>query len=247
MFKASTPKLQALAAKRPDVIEQLERLLIGRVNVYIDYANVRPWSRRLRWHIDLKRLHQFLRCFDTIQAIRFYYGLLQGDPQSERLHHEVTALKYTVRTKPVKIMKISIDASSISPESPDLLKQFIVAPLLRQLDIGTIEYLNSKLVELNGKGIKFLEDRKCNFDVEIGRDMILDQERGRADSFVLWSTDSDFHEPIKELLDAKKRVILVATAGLIASELNALRAAGLVVFDIKKLRDFICWNRELGG
>lgn len=248
MFKASTHKLQELAAKRPEVIRQLESLLIGRVRMYIDYANVRSWASRLGWHIDLERLQQFLRSFDNIdiKAVSFYNGTLQGDRQSEEFIRKADRLGYCVRTKPVKIMRISIDASSISPESPDLLKQFIRASLLRELDIKTIEYLNLKLQELNKKGTLYLEERKCNFDVEIGRDMTLDHERKAADCFVLWSGDSDFHDPIKELLTQERKVILFATARRVASELNDLKESnGLFIFDIAKLRDFICYNREL--
>ena len=40
--------------------------------LYIDYANVRPWSEKLGWHIELKRLKQFLDSFDTVEAINFY-------------------------------------------------------------------------------------------------------------------------------------------------------------------------------
>lgn len=142
-------------------------------------------------------------------------------------------------------MRFSIDASSISPESPDLLKQFIRSSLLRELDIKTVESLNSKLQELNKRGVSYLEERKCNFDVEIGRDMTIDHERKAADCFVLWSGDSDFHDPIKELLNQGRKIILFATARRVASELNSLQREGLFIFDIAKLKDFICYNREL--
>ena len=245
MFHASTTKIQELARKQPRVIEQLERLLVDGVRMYIDYANVRSWSQRLGWHIDLERLHQFLCSFDNITTISLYSGTLQGDPQSEAFIKKADRLGYRVRTKPVKIMKFSINASSISPESPDLLKPFIRASLLRELDIKTVEYLNSKLQELNKKGALSLEERKCNFDVEIGRDMTIDHERKAANCFVLWSGDSDFHDPIKELLSQGRKVLLFATARRVASELDSLKASGLFIFDIAKLRDFICYNREL--
>ena len=245
MFHASTAKIQELTRKQPRVIEQLERLLVDRVSMYLDYANVRSWSQRLGWHIDLERLHQFLRSFDNVTTISLYSGTLQGDPQSEAFIKKAERLGYRVRTKPVKIMKFSINASSISPESPDLLKPFIRASLLRELDIKTVEYLNSKLQELNKKGALSLEERKCNFDVEIGRDMTIDHERKAANCFVLWSGDSDFHDPIKELLTQGRKVLLFATARRVASELDSLKASGLFIFDIAKLRDFICYNREL--
>mgnify|MGYP001600803491 CR=1 FL=1 len=245
MFKAYTPKIQEFARQQPDVIRQLESLFVGNVSMYIDYANVRSWVSRLQWHIDLERLHQFLRSFDNITAVSFYNGTLSGDQQSEENIKKAEQLGYRVRTKPVKIMRISVNASSISQQSPDLLKQFIHASLLRELDIKTIEYLNTKLIELNKKGVLYLEERKCNFDVEIGRDMTIDHERKVANCFVLWSGDSDFHDPIKELLINGKKVILFATSRRVASELNDLQSDGLFIFDIAKLKNFICWNREI--
>lgn len=130
MFKAATSKIQEFARQQPNVIRQLESLFAGNVSMYIDYANVRSWVSRLQWHIDLERLHQFLRSFGNITAVSFYNGTLSGDQQSEENIEKAEQLGYRVRTKPVKIMRISVNASSISPQSPDLLKQFIHASLI---------------------------------------------------------------------------------------------------------------------
>jgi len=142
-------------------------------------------------------------------------------------------------------MSLSIDVSSIPMDSPILLGDFIRKPLLAKFDLETIEYLNKKLKELNDKGIKFIEDLKCNFDVEIGRDMLIDYEKNRVENFILWSGDSDFADPIKQLLDDGKKVILFATARKVASELNELKEKGLLIFDIQKIRNFICWKKEI--
>ena len=85
---------------------------------------------------------------------------------------------------------------------------------------------------------------KCNFDVEIGVDMLLDCERNSAETFILWSGDSDFADPIKKLISAGKKVYLFATAGRISSELNELRESGLKIVDIFELKEFICWLKE---
>jgi hypothetical protein len=39
--------------------------------------------------------------------------------------------------------------------------------------------------------------------------------------------------------------VLFGTSRRISRELNELRGKGLIVFDIKKIRDFVCWAREL--
>lgn len=244
MFKITSPTIEEIAKKRPKVINQLESLFQGNVNVYIDYANVRPWANRLNWHVDLKRLIKFLECFDNMKEVKFYYGILKGDDTSQKRIDEAKRLGYEVRTKDVKIMNISIDASSINSQSPDLLKNFIRNALLRKYDIETIEYLNSKFKEMNKKGVLQIQDRKCNFDVEIGTDMIVDKTMNNIDTYVLWSGDSDFYDPINDLLDSGKKVVLFATARVVSSELNKLKSKGLFIFDIKKIKDFICWKRE---
>ena len=245
MFKARSKEIEKIAQQKQKVIKQLESLFAGRVNVYIDYANVRPWASRLGWHIDLKRLKRFLNSFDNVNEVKFYYGILKGDRDSEKRIDDAKRLGYQVRTKFVKIMNISIDTSSIDLQSPALLKSFIRNALLKKYDIETIEYLNSKFKEMNKKGIFAIKDQKCNFDVEIGSDMLIDKEKNNIDCFVLWSGDSDFHDPVTDLLDSEKKVVLFATARAVSSELNELKSKGLFIFDIKKIRDFICWKREL--
>ena len=75
--------------------------------------------------------------------------------------------------------------------------------------------------------------------------MLLDCERNSAETFVLWSGDSDFSDPIEKLISTGKKVVLFATARKISKELAALSKKGLMIFDIQKIRDFICWKREL--
>lgn len=141
-------------------------------------------------------------------------------------------------------MKKFIDVSSVSPSSTDILKNFIRQSLLQKLKIETVEYLNRQLKELNDQGIFYIEDRKCNFDVEIGRDMLIDYEKNNIENFILWSGDSDFASSVEQLLKDGKKVYIFATARKVASELGDLANKGLVIFDIQKIRDFICWSKE---
>lgn len=80
--------------------------------------------------------------------------------------------------------------------------------------------------------------------MEIGTDILLDCERNKTETFVLWSGDSDFADPLERLLKEGKKVVLFATAGRIARELNELRSSGQEIFDIFHLREFICWPKE---
>ena len=190
-------------------------------------------------------MKQFLDSFSTIQIIRFYHGTLTGDAESEEFAEEIKRLGYDLKTKPVKIMRLSIDVSSIPAHSPDILKNFIRPPLLKNLNLAAVEFFNKELEKLNRQGTWFLEDRKCNFDVEIGRDMLIDDERNKVESFVLWSGDSDFADPVRQLLADGKKVFLFATARRVSAELNELGRRGLVIYDIQKIRDFVCWKKEI--
>jgi len=246
MFKPKTERIKKISARYQNRIKGLEELLPGTVNMYIDYANVRPWASKLSWNIDIKRLKQFLDSFDNIKSVKFYNGKLDGDKVSEKFYRDgVRIFKDDYKTKPVKIIKHSINYSSIKPNSTDLLEQFIRKCLLREYKLETVEHLNRKFEEMNRNGKYFIEDRKCNFDVEIGRDMLLDYERDKIDTFVLWSGDSDFYDPLKQLMDDGKNVILFATARKVASELNKLRGSGLFIYDIQKIRNFICYKKQI--
>lgn len=245
MFTPKTERIKDIAKNKQEVIKQLENIFATKTRVYIDYANVRPWSEKLEWHIELKRLKQFLDSFNTVEAVNFYNGYLVGNERSEKEKTEAENNKYFLRTKPVKIMRLSIDTSSVLPDSTVLISQFVRRALLKKYEITTIEYLNERFKDMNKKGEYFIEDMKCNFDVEIGVDMLLDCERNSAETFVLWSGDSDFADSIEKLMGAGKKVILFATARKVSKELSELVDKGLMIFDIQKICDFICWKKEL--
>ena len=242
MFRPKTDKIKILSEFYPEVIKELEDVFKDKTNVYIDFANVLGWQDRLMWYIDLRRLKQLLDSFDTINDIKFYYGILKGDSHSENIKHDVEKYGYNLKTKPVKILRLSIDVSSIPANSPTLLEGFIRKPLLSKFNLETVEYLNNALKKLNGQGIKYIEDKKCNFDVELGRDMLLDYKEKDVKNFNLWSGDSDFADPIKQLIENDKRVIIFCTARRLSSELNEI---GARVFEIKKIKEFICWQKDL--
>ena len=170
---------------------------------------------------------------------------MPDDSASEKIIEIAKERGYVVITKPVKFMRLSIDASSIPLHSTELVEQFIRNTLLRKLNVETIEYLNKRLKELNQQGIKELKDRKCNFDVEIGVDMLLDFHMNKSENYILWTGDSDFANPVQKLLEKNKKVVLFSTARRVATELNDLRCKGLLIFDIQKIRNFICYKKEI--
>ncbi|MDO8573163.1 MAG: NYN domain-containing protein [Candidatus Daviesbacteria bacterium] len=241
MFNPKTIKIKNISKNNEQVIKDLESVFQGKTNVYIDYANVLGWENRLGWSIDIKRLKQFLDSFNTINSANFYYGSLAGDVRSKNLIKDIQGNGYNLKTKPVKIMRISLDVSSIPSNSPTILQNFISKSLLRKFNIETIEYLNSKIRELNNQGTKYIEVRKCNFDVEIGRDILVDSSQNEIASFVIWSGDSDFSDPVIQLFKERKNITIFATARRISRELSQ---TGARIFDIQKIRKFICWPRD---
>lgn len=56
VFTSKIARIEKLAKKFPGRIAELDDIFDRTTNVYIDYANVRPWVSKLGWHIDLKRL-----------------------------------------------------------------------------------------------------------------------------------------------------------------------------------------------
>lgn len=237
MFKAKTQELASFQKAYPGRMAKLESFFDAPTGVYIDYANAR--DRVGAWRIDLRKLKDLFDSFGNVCFQKFYFGTLCGDKGSEGFIHCVKKIGFDVHTKPVKIMDISIDATSISKGSPDILQHFVSQALLRSLKLDAIEYLNDQLRDLNKQGITSLKERKCNFDVEIGTDMRLDDRLKKCENFCLWSGDSDFADPIRCLLNDKRKVVLFGTGGRIASELNDLRASSLEIFDVRKIREVI--------
>lgn len=244
MFTPASAQIRDFAENNPKRIKELENLFVGNTNVYIDWANVYRWQGRLKWKIHQRKIRELYASFDNVSVPKIYFGT-DNTSQSEKTAEDLKRWGYDFRTKPVKHMRISINVSSVPSDSVDILRNLVRQPLLSSLKVSTIESLNKELGVLNSQGILHLEDLKCNFDVEIGRDMLLDFERGGVDTYVLWSGDSDFADPIKQLLQDGKRVILFMTANKVATELSELREMGLKMFEINKVRDAICRDSYL--
>lgn len=239
MFKAKTFALEFAAKNHADRLSSLEKLLTNGTIVYIDFGNVREWRKRLGWEIDLRKLKDFLDSFG-VKEVRFYFGTLPNDCGAARFMTFVHRQGYKIRTKPVKKMQIPIDMTNVAdPCSGLVLESFVDKTLLKSLSASAIECWNRELRNLNAQGVMHLECWKCNFDVEIGTDMRIACQLAQADSFSLFSGDSDFADPLTVILNAKRTASVFGTARHIASELNALKPKGLEIVDVAALRDFL--------
>ena len=240
MFKPRTEKIEKIAKKFPKQIKELEWIFSKNTAVYIDFANVIPRQDKLRRKIDIKRLKQFLDSFSNVKKIVFYYGTLEWDEKSEKLMEDIKNMYYTLVTKPVKIMRKSIDMSSIEKSNPSILNSFIRKSLLKEMSIANIEYINEVLVLLNDRWIFFIEDRKCNFDVEMWADMLLDLRDWEIETFVIRTGDSDFQVAVDEIDKQWKNTYVFSIPGRVSSELNHSSAK---IYNIKQIRNFICRNK----
>lgn len=242
MFNPKTERIKNLAEIFPKAISELENIFGESANIYIDWQNVIHWQEKLGWHFNIRRMKQFFDSFDVIQSVKIYTGTLDGDAKSEGQIKELNDLKYNVSTKSVKLIPISIDVSSISKNSPDILRNFISRNLLSKLDLETIEYLNGKLLDLNKRGIFKIEEQKCNFDVELGMDVQNNIDSNGVENYILWSGDSDFADPIARIRENGKNVVIFSVSRKVTPELNQTK---VLVFDVKKIKEFVCWPREI--
>lgn len=245
MFIARTPKIEHIYNKYQEFfpwrMEQLEDLLKWNTSVYIDESNVFLWQKHLWWVVDYKKIYQFFKSFQNIKDIHIYKGTLVWDLNSEKSINELKVYWYKVSTKDVKIMKKSIDCTSIpSKNDTNLLSSFIKPALLKDLPRDIVINLNTYFEELNQRWILYIEDRKCNFDVEMWVDISMDLERWLIDNFIIWSADSDFHDIVTKIKNKWKNVSIFWVSWLVSRELSH---CWVFIQDIDKIKNFICWNR----
>jgi len=108
--------------------------------------------------------------------------------------------------------------------------------------LETIEYLNGKLSDFNKQGILKMEKLKCNFDVELGMDVQKDIDSDGVENFIIISGDSDFADPISRIKENNKNAVIFSISRKVTSELNQ---TNVLIFDVRKIKEFICWPREI--
>jgi hypothetical protein len=69
MFNPKNEQIKLIAKSNPNVIQQLENFFDRNTNVYIDFANVLGWQKKLNWRVDIVRLKEFLDSFSSIKII----------------------------------------------------------------------------------------------------------------------------------------------------------------------------------
>lgn len=79
--------------------------LKGKTAVFIDWANVHGWEEKLRWEIDLHKLHQYLQLYKQVKDTRFYFGT-DTHPASKEQIKQARKVGFKIITKPVKYLPV---------------------------------------------------------------------------------------------------------------------------------------------
>ncbi len=90
--------------------------LRGKAVVFIDWANVYNWKKSLQRKPDYNKIFEYLKKYQEIKEINFYYGL-DKHPKSKKFLEEISKIGYQVTTKEVKY--ISLDGSKTSQRKCD--------------------------------------------------------------------------------------------------------------------------------
>lgn len=107
---------------------------------------------------------------------------------------------YEVISKPVKFVKVQVEHSRFW----EILQKNVSAEVLQKISKEPIL------------------QRKCDFDVEISKEILLNLDH--FETFILFSGDGDYAAVIQEILNRRKRVFVVSPR----------RSTGREIFELKK-------------
>jgi len=172
----------------------------GRVYVFVDFGNVRPWAKelwpeenkfRISQELDIIKLAEIINWIFPVKKL-FYYG---------RYTENINFPKDHENNKKYRASIFRLDKARKSGFE------------VKTKDIKMIPHYDESGVFLN-------KMPKCNFDVEITMDMITKAEK--YDTVMLFSGDSDFGGLLNYLKSKGKRVVVVCTRNRMSKELQAV-------------------------
>ncbi len=190
------------------------------VIAYLDLANMFYWqSKVLRWKFRIEDLIAGVLALPNVREVKVYYGMNGRDPaRSVGLHKRIRKAGATLRTKPVKFIKKTVNEALVFKQSTVSL-----------FDPGVSSSLAALVTEIERSGV-VIEEPKCNFDVEIAMDIMDDLDKVSA--VMLFSGDSDLAAPLERAKLQGRRAYVVGVRGMVAGELFAVADA---YFDFGKV------------
>lgn len=142
---------------------------------------------------------------------------------------------YELSKKVEQLPKISIgnDKTSFQVTNKGQFKEIYNA--IEGLD-NDLKNLNIDISELQEQLKKPVQRRKCDFDVEISRDVY--NNLGDFETVIIFSGDGDYAALAKDLISKGKKVIVVFASGHKGKEYEDFKT-GLFLCSVQKLKDFI--------
>ena len=190
-----------------------------RIFSFIDFSNVNKWFEHdtQDWNnkllvkdeklaVDLEKLKSFADVFSA--RVRTYYG---EDPKN------LKSLNFTYATRKI------FGKRDVMTKDIQKIKHYL------ELEEQTMV----KNVNTDENGGKYIEIRKCNFDVEISVDAIKMLEH--YDTFCLFSGDADFVY-LNNFLKKKGKKVIIVKAGYITSK---LRESADLVINAQNIKKYI--------
>lgn len=177
---------------------------------YLDLTNMFHWQDVLGWKFRIEDVIGQLFTFSNIKEIKVYYGKNERDlKNSEAFHNRIKKTGAILKTKPMKFI-------------PKTIKEgmFFQRKTLTLFDGGVKQKIRELIDELQKSGI-FIEESKCNFDVEMTMDILDDTDKLTA--VLLFSGDSDMYAPLQRLKVKGKHIGIVGVRGQVAGELHNVK------------------------
>lgn len=193
---------------RPDYLEWVNNETS--LFVYIDLTNMLHWQDTLGWRFRIEDAIEQLLRFKNVKEVKVYYGLnVKDQKNSEAFHDRIKKAGAILRTKPMKFLQKDIHEG-----------MFFQRRTLTLFDNGVKTKITELITELQKSGI-FVEEPKCNFDVEIAMDMLDDADK--LTGVMLFSGDSDMFGPLERLKVKGKKIAVVGVRGKVATELHQIK------------------------
>lgn len=173
---------------------------------YLDLSNMFHWQDTLKWRFSVYYLIKQLLTVKHVKEVRIYYGINERElKKSERFHQRLRESGAILVAKPVKWIKKEITKNL-----------FVTSFTLNRLDQNAHSKLDEFIDYLHQQKIK-IEEPKCNFDVEMALDIL--DVADKVSGILLFSGDSDLHEPLERLKLKGKNIYVFGVRGQVAREL----------------------------
>lgn len=188
----------------------------GRIFAFVDFANVRYWARsfwpdenkfRLTREIDIEKLALLLNLVSPLRSF-FYYGHYRHHDTLPADHEEnLKHARSVYRIRKARQAGFSVRTKEVK-------------------EISTFDH----------EGISVGVLSKCNFDVEITMDLLVNTEK--YDTILMLSGDSDFHHVLSFLKKRGKQVITVCARDFMSRELNEVSHRFIAADGLKDLLEY---------